>query len=63
MQGALLILKVSVMTVRILIGENEDIKELAEEFPKEASVIEEMLKAAESDNDQEEEEETENATA
>jgi hypothetical protein len=51
------------MTVRILIGENEDIKELAEEFPKEASVIEEMLKAAESDNDQEEEEETENATA
>jgi len=63
LQGALLILKVSVMTVRILIGENEDIKELAEEFPKEASVIEEMLKAAESDNDQEEEEETENATA
>ena len=51
------------MTVRILIGENEDIKELAEEFPKEASVIEEMLKAAESENDQEEEEETDNATA
>ena len=39
------------MTVRILIGENEDVKELAEEFPKEATVIEEMLKAAESDTD------------
>jgi hypothetical protein len=39
------------MTVRILVGENEDIKELAEEFPEEASVIEEMLKAAESDTD------------
>ena len=39
------------MTVRILIGENEDVKELAEEFPQEASVIEEMLKAAESDTD------------
>ena len=49
------------MTVRILIGENEDVKELAEEFPKEASVIEEMLKAAESDDDQEEEEQTASA--
>ena len=39
------------MTVRILVGENEDVKELAEEFPQEASVIEEMLKAAESDTD------------
>ena len=51
------------MTVRILIGENEDIKELAEEFPKEASVIEEMLKAAESEDDQEDEEASDNATA
>ena len=37
--------------MRILVGENEDVKELAEEFPQEASVIEEMLKAAESDTD------------
>ena len=51
------------MTVRILIGENEDLKELAEEFPQEASVIEEMLKAAESEDDQEDEEAGENATA
>ena len=51
------------MTVRILIGENEDVKELAEEFPKEASVIEEMLKAAESEDDQEEAKASENATA
>jgi len=43
--------KVSDMTVRILVGENEDVKELAEEFPEEASVIEEMLKVAESDTD------------
>ncbi len=39
------------MTVRILVGENEDVKELAEEFPEEASVIEEMLKAAETETD------------
>lgn len=51
------------MTVRILIGENEDVKELAEEFPQEASVIEEMLKAAESEDDQEDEEASDNATA
>ena len=38
------------MAVRIFIGENEDVKELAEEYPKEASVIEEMLKAAEDDD-------------
>lgn len=44
------------MTVRILIGENEDVKELAEEFPQEASIIEEMLKVAESDAESEEEE-------
>jgi len=44
------------MTVRILVGENEDVKELAEEFPNEASVIEEMLKAAESDTDSDTEE-------
>ena len=44
------------MTVRILIGENEDVKELAEEFPQEASVIEEMLNVAESDAETEEEE-------
>jgi hypothetical protein len=48
--------QVSDMTVRILIGENEDVKELAEEFPKEASVIEEMLKAAEADTDTDTEE-------
>ena len=51
------------MTVRILIGENEDVKELAEEFPKEAAVIEEMLKAAESEDEQEDEGASENATA
>ena len=52
------------MTVRILVGENEDVKELAEEFPQEASVIEEMLKAAESDTEAEtEEEELESASA
>lgn len=45
------------MAVRILIGENEDIKELAEEYPKEASVIEEMLQAAETGTETEEEEE------
>jgi len=39
------------MTVRILIGENEELKELAEEFPQEAAVIEEMLKAAESEDE------------
>lgn len=39
------------MTVRILIDEHDEVKELAEEFPQEASVIEEMLKAAESDTD------------
>ncbi len=44
------------MAVRILIGENEDVKELAEEFPQEASIIEEMLKVAESDAETEEEE-------
>jgi len=39
------------MTVRILISEHEELEELADEFPQEASVIEEMLKAAESDTD------------
>ena len=38
------------MAVRILIGENEDVKELAQEYPREAAVIEEMLKAAESED-------------
>jgi hypothetical protein len=42
------------MAVRILIGENEDVRELAEEFPQEASVIEEMLKEAETDVETEE---------
>lgn len=51
------------MSVRILIGEQEDVKELAEEFPREASVIEEMLKAAESDTETEEEEEDESVSA
>jgi len=51
------------MTVRILIGEHEDVKELAEEFPQEASVIEEMLKAAETDMEAEEEEEDESVSA
>ncbi len=41
------------MAVRILIGENEDLHELAEEFPEEASIIEEMLKAAESETETE----------
>jgi hypothetical protein len=44
-----LLLKVIAMTVRILIGENEDVRELAEEFPQEAAVIEEMLKEAETE--------------
>jgi hypothetical protein len=51
------------MTVRILVGENEDVKELAEEFPQEASVIEEMLKAAETETETEKEEEGESITA
>ena len=51
------------MTVRILIGEQEDVKELAEEFPQEAAVIEEMLKAAEADTETEEEEEDESVSA
>jgi len=38
------------MTVRIFIGDNDDLKELAEEYPQEASIIEEMLKAAEEDD-------------
>jgi len=50
------------MTVRILIGENEDVRELAEEFPQEASIIEEMLKVAETE-DNLAEEETEEANA
>ena len=49
------------MAVKILTGENEDLKELAKEFPQEASVIEEMLKAAEADNEPEEEEENSEA--
>ena len=51
------------MSVRILIGEQEDIKELAEEYPQEASVIEEMLKVAESDIETEEQEEDESVSA
>ncbi len=50
------------MTVRILIGENEDVRELADEFPQEASVIEEMLKDAEADAEADEAE-TEEAGA
>ena len=46
------------MSVRILIGENEDLKELAEEFPEEAAVIAEMLKAAEDDTESENEEDS-----
>ena len=37
------------MAARILSAEKEEVRELAEEFPEEASVIEEMLKAAEAD--------------
>ena len=47
------------MSVRILVGDNEDVRELANEFPQEASIIEEMLKAAESDSETETETETE----
>ena len=47
------------MTVRILIGEHDEVKELAEEFPQEAAVIEEMLNAAESDTDSDAEAEEE----
>lgn len=42
------------MTVRIFIGDNEDVKELAEEYPHEASIIEKMLKAAEEDTEKDE---------
>ena len=44
------------MTVRIFIGNDEDVKELADEYPLEASVIEEMLKAAEQDTEEEQQE-------
>ena len=47
------------MTVRILIGENEELKELAQEYPQQASIIEEMLKAAETDEDEADEDEEE----
>jgi len=47
------------MSVRILVGENEDVHELAAEFPQEASIIEEMLKAAEADSETETETEEE----
>ncbi len=43
------------MTVRIFVGEHEELKELAQEYPQEASVIEEMLKAAEEDSEEESE--------
>ena len=39
------------MTVRILSEENQELKELAEEYPHEASIIEAMLKDAESQSD------------
>ena len=51
------------MSVRILVGENEDVRELANEFPQEASIIEEMLKAAEDDSETETEEEDESVSA
>ena len=51
------------MPVRILIGENEDLKELAEEHPKEAAVIKEMLEEAESDTEAEREQEQEEESA
>ena len=44
--------------MRILSAEKEDVRELAEEYPQEASVIEEMLKAAEADSEVEEEEDS-----
>lgn len=43
------------MTVRIFVGEHEELKELAQEYPQEASVIEEMLKAADEDSEEESE--------
>ena len=46
------------MTVRILTAEKEEVKELAEEFPEEASVIEEMLKIAEADGEAEDDEDS-----
>ena len=39
------------MTVRILTDENQELKELAEEYPQEASIIEAMLDDAESESD------------
>lgn len=42
------------MTVRIFIGNDEDVKELAEETPQEASIIDDMRKAAQKDSEQEE---------
>jgi len=44
------------MTVRIFIGEHEDVKELAEEFPQEAAIIQEMLEAAEAEAEEQENE-------
>ncbi|MGB5518741.1 MAG: hypothetical protein WBO73_09795 [Gammaproteobacteria bacterium] len=46
------------MTVRIFVGEHEDVKELAQEYPQEASIIEEMLKAAEEEGAEEESDNT-----
>jgi hypothetical protein len=47
------------MTVRILTVENDELEVLAEEYPKEASVIEAMLKEAESENEGDEKSERE----
>ncbi|NNJ98682.1 MAG: hypothetical protein HKP12_16165 [Gammaproteobacteria bacterium] len=47
------------MTVRIFVGNHEEVKELAEEYPQEASVIEEMLEAADEDSDADSDEESE----
>lgn len=46
------------MTVRILTAEKEEVKELAEEFPEEASVIEEMLNIAEADSEADDDEDS-----
>jgi hypothetical protein len=42
------------MTVRIFVGENQELEELAEEYPDEAAIIEEMLKAAEAEDEADE---------
>ena len=49
------------MTVRILTEDQEDLQELAQEYPKEASIIEAMLNDAEPADDEGDEQRNEDA--